>query len=400
MKLYPEIYLKPFEEKRIIKGHPWIFKSEIKTIPNNIENGEIVLVRDGTNKKIGIGYINRKSEITVRMLEISSEKEKYYPPEDLKKFFEKKIKNAIKKRERIKNTEAKRIIFSEADNLPGLIVDRYKDILVMQINTLGMEKLKNIITELLIKILKPEIIYEKNLSPVRKKEGLLNFQGVIYPEEKQIKPFFIKENEILFKIDVVSGSKTGFYIDQRENREKLKNFVSGKKVLDCFCYTGAFGCYALKYGAKEITGVDSSKDALCIAEENMKINNFKNYKFICDDVFDVLKSFIKQKEKFDVIILDPPAFSKTKKEKKGAIEGYIKLILYSLQLLNKGGMIFVFSCSHNIDYNDIMFCIEKSREIAGCKIKIIEKLKQSIDHPIVNTIPETFYLRGLTFQIL
>ncbi len=396
MKFFKDIYLKPFEEKRILKGHPWIYKSEIKSIPENIIDGDIVLVRSGTNEKIGTGYLNRKSEIVIRMLDIAKPGKKYYPPADITDFIGKKIINAINKRNNIKNTEAKRMIFSEADGLPGLIADYYKDCIVIQINTLGMQKLKEDIIAIILKILKPQIIYEKSISPARKKEGLPPFEGVVYPEGGKVKPFIIKENGILFNIDIVTGSKTGFYIDQRENREQLKNYVYDKRVLDCFCYTGGFSCYALKYGARETVGIDSSAGAIKTAQENMKLNNFKNYYFIKDDCFDVLKKFEKEKQKFDVIILDPPAFSKAKKEKKGAIAGYITLISNSLKILSNKGVVFVFSCSQNIDYNDILFCIKKSELLTGNKVKIIEKLRQSKDHPVVNSIPETFYLRGLT----
>ncbi|MCX8094071.1 MAG: class I SAM-dependent rRNA methyltransferase [Candidatus Goldbacteria bacterium] len=400
MNAFPEVYLKPFEEKRILRGHPWIYKSEIKLIPDNISDGDIVLVRSGSNKKIGIGYLNRKSEIIIRMLDIAKQNKKYYPPLNIKKFLEKKIITALEKRKKIKNTEAKRLIFSEADRLPGLIVDEYKNCIVVQINTLGIEKIKEDIFKILLDILKPEFIFEKSLSPLREKEGLKPFQGVIYPKDKDLNPFIIKENNILFKIDVITGTKTGFYIDQRENREKLKNYVSGKRVLDCFCYTGGFSCYSLKYGAKEVLGIDSSLPAIKIAEENMRINNFRNYKFICADVFEEIKNLEMAREKFDVIILDPPAFSKTNKEKKGALSGYKKLLLSSLKILNNAGVVFVFSCSNNIDYNDIMFCIKKSVKEIGCNIQIIEKMKQSSDHPIIKQIPETFYLRGLTFKKL
>lgn len=400
MKFFPEINLNPFEEKRILNGHPWIYKSEIKAIPRDITDGDIVLVRSGSNMKIGIGYINRKSEIVVRMLDIAKPRKKYYPPQEIMKFIENKIVNAAGKRGKIRNSEAVRLIFSEADGLPGLIVDSYKNCLVMQVNTLGMEKLKKDISEILLKVLSPELIYEKSLSPAREKEGIKPSQGVIYPKHECPEPFIIKENDILFKVDIVSGSKTGFYIDQRENRERLKNYVAGKRVLDCFCYTGGFGCYALKYGATSVTGIDSSANAIKTAEENMRLNNLNDFSFIKEDCFVALNRFVKEKESFDVIILDPPAFAKTKKEKNGAIAGYITLISNSLKLLNKGGVIFVFSCSSNIDYDDILFCIRKSGIETGNKVRILERLKQSKDHPIVKTIPETFYLRGLTFKKL
>ncbi|HPD18533.1 MAG TPA: class I SAM-dependent rRNA methyltransferase, partial [Candidatus Goldiibacteriota bacterium] len=341
MKKLPEFYLKPFEEKRILNGHPWIYKSEISSVRNDVADGDIVLVRSGSNKKIGIGYFNCRSEITIRMLDIAKQNKKYYPPSDFAGFLRKKIINAIEKRNEIKNTEAIRMIFAEADGLPGLIVDKYKNCIVVQINTLGMEKLKDDVIKILSDVLSPEFIYEKSMSPLRIKEGLKTRQGLIYPENKKLEPFVIKENDISFKVDVVAGSKTGFYVDQRENREKLKNYVKGKRVLDCFCYTGGFSCYALKYGAQNTTGIDLSQDALKTAEENMKMNNFKNYRFIREDVFDALKRFVKEKEKFDVIILDPPAFSKSKNEKKGAVKGYSYLLLNSLKLLDKEGIIIV-----------------------------------------------------------
>lgn len=392
----PVVHLKPFEEKRILKGHPWIYKSEIKSISENAKDGDIVLVRSGSNRKIGIGYINRSSEIIVRMLDIAKQ-ENYYPPIDISKFLMGKIIKAIKKREKIKNTEAIRLIFSEADELPGLIADRYKDVLVLQINTLGMEKLKDEIVKIFLKIKNVKYLYEKNLSQARLKEGLELYQDIIYPENMSIFPFVIKENGLFFKIDLQEGTKTGFYIDQRENREKLYKYVRGKKILDCFCFTGAFSCYALKYKAAEVTGIDISEKAIKLAKENMKINNFANYKFINDNVFDVLRNFVREKKFFDCIILDPPAFSKTRKEKNGALKGYIDLLSNSLKILNPKGVIFIFSCSQNIDYNDIMFCIKKSEMKTRNKVKILEKLRQSQDHPIVKTIPETFYLRGLTF---
>lgn len=390
------IILKKGKEEKILSGHLWIYDNEIDKIPQECKNGDIVYISSNNLKKIAIGYLNRNSKITVRILEmIKNLKDGGI---DLEELMRKKIRTAIKKRENIKNTDAKRLIFSEADFLPGLIVDKYAEMIVIQITTLGMDKIKDIIIKILDEEIKPEYIYEKSISDVRLKEGLLKIERMIKPENSKVPEIIIQENGIKFKVYVNRGSKTGFYLDQRENREKIKNFVNGKSVLDCFCYTGGFSVYALKYGAIKSTGIDISEDALKTAEENMKINNLKNFKFIKADVFDELSELQKKKENFDVIVLDPPPFSKTDKEKLNAIKGYEFLHNAAFNLLKKDGVLFTFSCSQNITKEDLLKVINKTAAKSRVFIKVIDFLTQAPDHPYIKNIPETFYLKGVIIK--
>jgi len=389
------IILKKGKEEKILSGHPWVYDNEIDKIPLECKNGDIVYIASGNLKKIAIGYLNKNSKITIRILEMVKNIKDGF---DLEALLRKKIKTAIKKRENIKNTDAKRLIFSEADFLPGLIVDKYAEMIVVQITTLGMDKIKDIIIKILDEELKPKYIYEKSISEVRLKEGLLKIERMIKPENLKTPEIVIQENGIKFKVYVDKGSKTGFYLDQRENREKIKNFVNGKSFLDCFCYTGGFSVYALKYGATKSTGIDISEDALKTAKENMEINNLKNFEFIKADVFDELSELQKKKESFDVIVLDPPPFSKTDKEKQNAIKGYEFLHNAAFNLLKKEGILFTFSCSQNITKEDFLKLINKTAAKSRIFIKVIDFLTQAYDHPFIKNIPETFYLKGVIIK--
>ncbi len=394
----PEITLKKDEEKRILSGHPWIYDNEIEKFPDNFENGGVVLVKNQARHYVGLGYLNKKSKIAARLLEIYTKQPDKAPVINIEKILEKKTSAALKKREYIKSTNAKRLVFSEADFLPGLIVDLYNNTLVMQITTLGMEKLKENIISMLDSILKPEFIYEKSISPSREKEGLGKIDKLVKPGHGKIPQILITENSIKFTVDIEGGSKTGFYLDQRENREKLKNFCEGKKVIDAFCYTGAFSAYALKYGAAQVTGIDVSAEALKTAEENMKLNNLNNYSFIECDVFEKLREFDKSGETFDVIILDPPPFSKAKDERHGAVKGYKDLLLNGFKILNKDGIIFIFSCSQNISREDLMKIAGEAAKDTRTKHEVVGFLNQASDHPYNKNIPETLYLKGIIIK--
>ncbi|MBN2755017.1 MAG: class I SAM-dependent rRNA methyltransferase [Candidatus Goldbacteria bacterium] len=399
MKKLQEVILKKFEEQRILTGHPWVFKSEIETIPDAAQDGDIVMVRAGSRKRVGLGYLNRKSEITVRMLDIAPKKEEYAPIKDLKSFLYNKINRAVKLREKITNTNAKRIFFSEADGIPGFIADLYNGLLVVQVNTLGAEKLKPMLVEALKRELKPALIYEKSISPSRKKEGLEQSEGVLWPEGAEIKPVIITENGLKFEVNVKSGTKTGFYLDQRDARGKLKDYIKeGARVLDCFCYTGAFSVYAKHFGAGSVTGVDISDKGLKTAENNMKLNNFDNYEFIKEDVFEFLRKQTAKKEKYDVIILDPPPFSKTKSEKEGAMAGHKELHVSALKLLNRGGVMMSFSCSHSVRGQELMENAYAAAADAKCEIEPAGIFEQAADHPYKKSIPETYYLKGIAVK--
>jgi 23S rRNA (cytosine1962-C5)-methyltransferase len=393
MQHLPEVTLKKGEEARILSGHPWIFDNEISKLPSEFENGGIVLVKTWEGLIIGSAYINTKSKITLRMLDINKKPAAVYDKyPDINALLEDKIKDAIKRREKITETDAMRVIFSESDSLSGLIVDLYKNTAVIQVTTLGMENLKGEIINIIDRLMKPKNIYEKSLSPLRQKEGLEPVQAVIKPVDAEMKAVTITENGLKFKVDIAAGSKTGFYLDQRDNRARLSKYVKGKNVLDCFCYTGAFSVYAAHAGAKSVTGVDTSEAALSAAAKNVKLNKLEGCDFIKGDVFDAFRVI---KEKYGVIILDPPAFSKSKGEKEGGLHGYRDLHYHALRQLEDGGVIFTFSCSHNVSMAELIQTAKDSAKRLGCRIEIKEQMFQSKDHPYNTAIPETFYLKGV-----
>jgi 23S rRNA (cytosine1962-C5)-methyltransferase len=365
-------------------------------MPGEFTNGGPVMVKTWENLMIGPAYINTKSKITARMLDINKNPAATYEKyPDIKTLLEDKVRAAIKKREKITNSDAMRLIYSEVDSLPGLIVDLYKTTVVIQISTLGMDRLKADIVGILEKEIKPKMIYEKSLSPLRHKEGLEPFQGVITPEDGELKDITINENGLKFKVDIAGGSKTGFYLDQRDNRARLEKYVKGKHVLDAFCYTGAFSVYAAHYGAESVTGTDSSEQALEMAEKNVKLNKLKGVKFVKADVFDALRAI---DEKYGVIILDPPAFSKSKEQKEGGLRGYRDLHYNALKLLDDSGIIFSFSCSQNVSMAELIQTAKEAAKRLRCRIEIKEQLFQAKDHPYNTNIPETFYLKGIVLE--
>jgi 23S rRNA (cytosine1962-C5)-methyltransferase len=398
MKNVAEVMLKKGEENSVLGGHPWVYDNEIDQISEDYENGGIFLFKNSEGLYIGLGYLNEKSVITGRLFDILKKpSETYDNYKDIESLLEERVASAVKKREKIKNTDAIRYIYSESDMLPGLIVDMYADTLVMQITTLGMDKLKDRIVKILDEQLKPAVIYEKSISQSRIKEGLEKVERVIKGE---INPVIINENGIKFEVNTVSGSKTGFYLDQRDNRERLKDYVKDKEVLDLFCYTGGFSVYACKSGAKSVKAVDSSAAAINSAAKNMEINGVKNFSLIKADVFDELKEMSGRGERFDVIVLDPPPFSRDKSEKKGGIKGYLDLHIKAIKLLNKNGIIFTFSCSQNISMAELIQSAKDAARKLHHKIEVKAQLFQAKDHPYSTQIPETFYLKGAVIKIV
>ena len=392
MKSLPEIVLKPGEEQRILSGHPWIFDNEIASFPESFNNGSLAFVKTSGGFFAGMGYANTNSKITVRMLDTLKEPAEIYAgPDSIADLLGAKVMVAIKRREKIKGTNAIRMIFSESDFLPGLIVDMYADTIVVQINTLGMENLKKIIIPILEKSLNPRVIYEKSLSGAREKEGLKRFEGNIKGEAG---PVIIEENGLKFEVNPISGSKTGFYLDQRDSRERLKDFCAGEDVFDLFCYTGSFSAFALKFGAKSARGVDSSDAAIMAAGKNMELNSLENYCLIKSDVFDELKRAAAAGEKYGLIILDPPPFSKSGAEKAGGIKGYKDLHRKAFKVLKDNGVLFTFSCSNNISMAELIKSAKDAARNLKMRIEILGQLFQAKDHPYNTAIPETFYLKG------
>ncbi len=398
MQNLPIVKLKPKEEDRVLKGHPWVYDNEIAEISEEYENGGLFIFKTSEDLCLGVGYLNEQSVITGRLLDVLKKPaETYDNYATIEALLEDKIGKAIKKREKIKNTDAIRYIYSESDSLPGLVLDMYGKTAVIQITTLGMDKLKDTVVKIIEEKLKPKNIYEKSISSSREKEGLEKVEKVI---KGSIKPVIIKENGLDFYVDPAGGSKTGFYLDQRDNREKLKAYVEGKDVLDLFCYTGGFAVYALHYGAKSVKLVDSSEQATQMTEKNLEHNNLSEFCVVKSDVFEELKSMNTAGEKYDVIIIDPPPFSRGKTEKKGGLKGYFDLHLKAMRLLNEGGILFTFSCSQNISMAELIQSAKDAARKLHHKVELKSQLFQAKDHPYSTAIPETFYLKGAILKIV
>jgi len=383
-----KIFIKPLKRY----GSLWIYKNEIVSDISNLYSGTLVKVYESKNNKfIGIGYINPKSTISIRLLsfkEITIDEQ----------FFRSRIIQCKQYREEFLGLkENYRLIFSESDFLPGLIVDKYDKCLVIQILTAGMENFKEMIINILDDIFNPEIIIIRNDSQARLKEGLQLEKNIVKGNMKKL-PLII-EDDVKFTFDPLNGQKTGFFLDQRENRIFLKNLVTKGEGLDLFCYVGAWSIHMAKKGIN-ITGIDSSQSAIDLAKENAKINNVTDKsQFIKADVFDYLKWEIKKNKKYDVIVVDPPAFVKSKNEKMDALEGYLNLNTLAIKLLKKEGIIATSSCSQHVSDYDFYEIIKEAFLRYKKTGKIIYKGTQSKDHPILLSMPETYYLKCLIIKL-
>ena len=387
-----QVILKAEKEKPVIQNHPWIFSGAIERIEGEPQDGDIVDVLDSDGTFLARGYLNRKSQITVRVLTRDAEEE---VDESL---FRRRIAAAIDYRKNtlhLSNYSAYRLIHDAADLLPGLIVERYSDYLVMQILTLGIDRRKELIADILNELVAPAGIYERSDSRIREKEGLELYTGLLRGQEPPDE-VMIQQNSVRLLVNFKEGQKTGAFLDQRENVELAASYAQGREVLDCCCYTGNFTVWAAHSGAKEVVGVDISKKALATGQRNAEINRLQDIcQFIQGDVFQVLNSC---RRKFDMIVLDPPGFAKSKRAIRGASRGYKHINMTAMNLLNPGGILVTFSCSHHIDpllFRKIVFGASVD---AGCDIRIIRTLHASPDHPINIAYPEGEYLKGLICQ--
>ncbi len=374
--------------------NPWIYKNEIKKIPKGLKSGEIVEIYSQDKEFLGIGYANPLSKITLRVLS-------FFHKEVIdQKFFEETIRKAYEKRKKyIKSSNAFRVVHSEADNLSGLIIDYYNRYLSIQINTAGMENFRKEIVNAILKVIEPKGIYEKSDEKARKKEGLETEEKVIYGEIPD--KIVIEENGVRFNVALKSSQKTGFYLDQRKNRKIVSDYVEeGFKVLDLFSNTGGFGIYTGKKGADFIKFVDISENAVFLIKENAELNNINNIQIEKNNVFHFLKYELETQNRYDLIILDPPSFAKTKHEKAGALKGFKYLILNSLKLLEKDGLLAVFSCSHHVDLDDLKKVSLSASKDTKIPVEILEHLFQDIDHPYVLNIPNSLYLKGFLIRKL
>lgn len=373
-----------------LKNHfCWVYQNEILD-DTGIENGEVIEICAPNFEFLGVGYYNKKSQITVRILSFEQ-------TETDKEFFEKRILSAWEKRQKLfAKTNAVRIIHSEADFLPGLIVDWYNGYLAIQINTLGMETFRQEIISSLSSIVKPLGIIDKSDRKVRKKEGLETLNGVVsgeIPDE-----IVITENGIRFSVNLHEGQKTGFYLDQRKNRAVLGKYISeNDDVLDIFCNAGGFGLYSLQKNAR-VTFVDVNDHALKQVAYNIEMNGFKASKIINQDAFEFLTLEVESDRRYECIILDPPPFAKTKKEAAGALKGFKFLFSSGLKLSKENGYVAIFSCSHHIGVNELL---DLAYDVASRQkevLEVVEILRADSDHPYILNIPNTAYLSGIIFR--
>ena len=388
-----KVILHQGKQKRVAGGLPWIYRTEIKEIIGDFTPGDIVEVFDFRDRFIGRGYINPASQITIRIMT-------YNIDEAInEEFFRKRILAAWEYRQKVvSGTNACRVIFGEADFLPGLIVDKFGDYLSVQTLALGIDVHKETILRLLKEIINPKGIYERNDVSVRKLEGLPFITGFVgEPFDPSVS---IKENGIQFVVDLEGGQKTGYFLDQRENRMALQGLVKGGRVLDCFCHTGTFAMYAAKYGAREVLGLDIAAPALEVARANAELNGFSD---ICSfkegNSFDELRAMEKAGEKFDVVILDPPAFTKSRQAIKGAIRGYKEINLRGMKLLPPGGYLITCSCSYHMHEDMFLEIILEAGRDAGRQLRLVELRRQAKDHPMLLAYPESHYLKCVVLQV-
>jgi 23S rRNA (cytosine1962-C5)-methyltransferase len=387
------IILKQGREKSLLRRHPWIFSGAIHHMDDpSATSGSTVDLLSFNKQFLARASYSPHSQIRARVWTFEDEHVD-------KEFFRKRISASFATRQTLQieqNTNAARLIYAESDNLPGLIVDRYGDVLVLQSLTAGSEYWKETIADLLIEETGLENIYERSDADVRELEGLVPKVGILrgtFPQP----PFVIYEHGLKFLIDIEHGHKTGFYLDQRKNRLRVRELAKDKDVLDCFCYTGGFTVNALAGGAKSVLSVDASGDALALAKENVTLNDlpFDKANFIEGDVFQILRRFRDENLSFDMIILDPPKFAPTAAQAEGAARGYKDINLFAFKLLRPGGFLVTFSCSGGIDAGLFQKIIAGAALDANVDAQIIEHLSQGADHPVLLNFPEGTYLKGL-----
>jgi len=384
------VYLKKGEEKRILAGHSWVYANEVSRIEGKDKNGSQVNVFSYDGKYIGSGYINHLSKILVRVF-IRSKNCEFYENGVLneRNLFLSRIKRAYGLRRALGYDNCYRLVFAEADDLPALIIDKYADVLVMQCLSLGIDKRKAMIADCLVELFSPRGIYERSDVAVRAKEGLEETCGTLYGEVPD--KIIINENGIKMSVDVKHGQKTGYFLDQKENRFAVRRYCRGE-VLDCFCNSGGFSLNA-STTAEKVISCDISALALKNVSDNAKLNNIKNIQTLQGDVFEVLRNFRKEKRQFDAVILDPPAFCKSASEVKDAYRGYKDINLTAMKIVKSGGFIITCSCSHYMTatlFEKMLF--EAARE-SGRRVRFVEVKTQAPDHPSLLSAEETNYLK-------
>lgn len=392
------VTLKKGEGRMLKSGGLWIFDNEIASILGSFEDGDIVAVHDFDGYGLGKGFINRNSKIRVRMMTRNRHQEID------EAFLKMRVQEAWDYRKKVSDTGSCRVIFGEADFLPGLVVDKFSDVLVVQSLALGIDRLKDQIVELLKEVLaadgiKIRGVYERSDAKVRRQEGMELYKGFIgEPFDTNVE---IEENGVRYMADVKDGQKTGFFLDQKYNRKAIQHLCKDAKVLDCFTHTGSFALNAGYGGAKEVTGVDASELAVEQATLNSKLNGMEDrVKFICRDVFELLPELEEKGEKFDVVILDPPAFTKSRNSVKNAVKGYREINLRAMKLVRDGGFLATCSCSHFMTYELFTQTIHQAARNVHKRLRQVEYRTQAPDHPILWAAEESYYLKFYVFQVV
>jgi 23S rRNA (cytosine1962-C5)-methyltransferase len=377
---------------RIEQGHPWVFGNEIAQIEETVKPGDIVAVFNSEKRFIGKGFINPKSQIAIRLLTRNEDEN----IDD--RFFRQRIGTAWEYRKKLGYTENCRLVFGEADGLPALIIDKFGEHFVIQTLALGMDIWKSAIVDSIREIFRTEKIYERNDVPVRELEGMVQQKGFLSKSfETKI---IIQENGLLFEADLENGQKTGYFLDQQDNRLTIRNFVKGAEVLGAFCYTGSFEIHAGHYGAKSVLGLDISENAVALASRNAKLNGLEErVRFETLNAFDVLKKWSKESKKFDVVMLDPPAFTKNRDNISKALGGYKEINLRAMKLLRSGGFLVTSSCTNLVSPQAFLDTIRYAAKDAGKKIRQVLFQTQSPDHPIVWGLENTHYLKFLIVEV-
>ncbi len=387
---HPELYLKKNEDRRLRKGHLWVFSNEVdtkKTPLDSFSAGDMVVIKDSTGKSMGCAYINPNTLVCARIIGRK-------PSQKMgTTFFTDRISTALNFRDRLfPGKPFYRLIFGESDGLPGLVIDRFGSVLSVQITTAGIEKQKEFLINSLVELLTPEAIILKNDNSQRQLENLAQESEVIYGTMPET--LIIEENEVKFQLNAVDGQKTGWFYDHRDSRAKLAKLTDGLRVLDLFSYSGAWGIPAAVAGASEVTCVDSSDSALALAKSSAELNNVQDkMNFVRSDVFEFLKQARENKERYDVIVLDPPALVKRKKDFKAGYEAYRRLNHLALQVLNKNGILVSASCSHHLSKANLHEILRSSARHIDRHLVFFATGSQGPDHPIHPSIPETEYLK-------
>ena len=403
---YPKVFVTKKGEAHLKSGHPWVFEGEVTAVSGEFENGDIADVYSSKNRYLGSGYINSNSKIRVRVISKNAN-DKFDEA-----FYKRRLKYAVDYRRTVmgeRDFKCCRLIFGEADLFPGLTVDRFSDVLSVQVLSLGIEKIKHFLIPDLVEILKEygeniTAVYERNDVAIRELEGMEQYKGffeapgLLSSREPTV---IIEENGIKYEVDFVNGQKTGFFLDQKYNRLAIQKIAAGKTVLECFTHTGAFALNAYSAGAKAVTAVDISGEAIEKAKKNAELNGFSGINFVTENVFDLLTDMKNGgKRPYDFIILDPPAFTKSSSTVSSAYRGYKEINLKAMKLLPRGGYLATCSCSHFMTDELFRKMLADAAGDADVSLREVEVRKQSPDHPILMNVPETEYLKFYIFQVV